>query len=142
MRTLPLQINTNFMQKLQRLILIGFICSLPTSCGDASKRLVNDYRLECFPEGETYFVVDSKHDADMGGVFSGSIEKIGLNADWILARVRKNVSQPFKKNQEWYALHLKDGRIVGPISEQDLKNDSVWSAIKVQNPTIEFANLH
>jgi len=76
-------------------------------------------------------------DISGGGVFEGTVEKIGWNNDWILARVTR---LSHGDTNGWYALDLKTKRIIGPIPEADLKTNASLSKIDCHECVEVFAN--
>src|SRR5258705_226805 len=55
-------------------------------CQPSTVKLTQGYRLERFDENGKYYVI-APGDLSGGGVFDGTVEQIGWNHDWILARV-------------------------------------------------------
>jgi hypothetical protein len=103
-------------------------------CEPRTVKLTHGYRLERFDENGKYYVIDSK-DLPGGGVFDGTIEEIGWNQDWMLARVTRLSN---RDTNGWYALDLNTKRIIGPIQEADIKTNAVWSKIAWRDPQQVF----
>lgn len=102
-------------------------------CDRSVVRLADGYKLERFDENGKYYVIDSKHSP--GGVFDGTIEEIGWNQDWILARVTR---LHHGDTNGWYALDFKTRQVVGPIEESDIKTNGIWSKIVCEDPQQVF----
>ena len=94
-------------------------------CEPSTVKLTHGYRLERFDENGKYYVIASE-DLSGGGVFDGTIEQIGWDQDWILARVTRLYHGD---TNGWYALDLKSKHIIGPIQESDVKTNAAWSKI-------------
>jgi hypothetical protein len=94
-------------------------------CEPSTVKLTQGYRLERFDENGKYYVI-SPENLPGGGVFDGTVEQIGWNQDWILARVTKLYHGD---TNGWYALDLKTRHVVGPIQESDVKTNAAWSKI-------------
>jgi hypothetical protein len=94
-----------------------------------TKTLVGGYVLLCFDENGKYylFAPGELNNNDNQGVFEGTIEKIGWNQDWILAKVTKIY---LGDKNGWYAVNLTTKQIVGPLQESELKTSSIFSKIK------------
>ena len=72
-----------------------------------------------------------------GGVFDGTIQRIGWNANWILAKViRLSQGDP----NGWYALNLKTRRVTGPLTGVQLKRDLLGWRIKPASPASLFSD--
>ncbi len=89
--------------------------------------------MERFDENGKYYVV-APGDLSGGGVFDGTVEEIGWNQDWILARVTKLY---LGDTNGWYALGVKTKHVIGPIQESELRTNSAWS--KVECRAVETA---
>jgi hypothetical protein len=109
---------------------LGIVLSslLLTGCNQSTRKLVGGYSLERFDEGGTsYYLEAPGYELDGGGVLDGTIQEIGWNQDWILARVNRLYGGD---TNGWYALNLKTKQISGPLREFDLKTNSALSGIK------------
>ena len=120
------------MNKLNFLPWVAAAGGLLAGCSDPTVHLHGKYVLERVDD-QAYSVVDAKHDADEGGMFGGDVMKLGQNADWILAYVRRKMFKASEDEYGWYALDLKDGHVVGPLSEREMKTNPVWSTIRTQD---------
>ena len=68
-------------------VLSGFLL---TGCNQSTKKLVDRYSLERFDEGgPSYYLEAPRYEDSGGGVLDGTIEEIGWNQEWILARVNR-----------------------------------------------------
>jgi len=106
------------------------------SCSrEPPKRLVDRYRLECFSENGKYYVVEAGKPLTGGGVFDGTVEEIGWNAEWILARVNRIYRGD---TNGWYALDVKTRQITGPFHESDLKRRPALSTIRCRSSSEIF----
>lgn len=99
-----------------------FLCG----CGKTTKTLAGGYRLERFNENGKHYLISPENDLSGGGVFDGTVEEIGWNQDWILARVTRLAQSD---TNGWYALDLKTKHVVGPIQESEVKTNAAWSKI-------------
>jgi hypothetical protein len=89
---------------------------------------VNGYSLERFDEGGTsYYLEAPGYESSGGGVLDGTVEEIGWNQDWILARVNRIYRGD---TNGWFALNIKTRQISGPFGDSDLKTNSALSEIK------------
>jgi hypothetical protein len=70
------------------------------------------YKLERFQENGKYYVEHPPDEPTGGGVFDGTIEEIGWNETWILARVTRLYRGD---TNGWYALNIKTKQIAGPF---------------------------
>ena len=95
-------------------------------------KLTQGYRLERFDENGKYYVV-TPEDPPGGGVFDGTVEQIGWNRDWILARVTRLFHGD---TNGWYALNVKTKQVIGPIQESGLSTNAEWSNIKYCAPEL------
>lgn len=102
-------------------------------CQPSTVKLTQGYRLERFDENGKYYVI-APGDLSGGGVFDGTVEQIGWNHDWILARVTRLYHGD---TNGWYALDVKTKRVIGPIQESELRTNSAWS--KVECRAVEAA---
>lgn len=108
-----------------------FICDCTLSyCVDihSKRRIVRGYFLHAFYEGgELYYVHKGIWDDSGGGVFDGVIEEIGWNNKWIVARVKRLAGiDP----SGWYVLEVKMGRVMSPITYENLAKNTNWASIK------------
>ena len=81
--------------------------------------------MERFQENGKYYVV-TPEDLSGGGVFDGTVELIGWNHDWILARVTRLYHGD---TNGWYALDVKTKQVIGPVQESELRKNAAWSKI-------------
>src|SRR5258708_32972703 len=95
-------------------------------CGGSTTALVDGYRLERFNENGKYYVIAPENDLSGGGGFEGTVETLGWDQEWILARVTRLAHSD---TNGWYALDLKAHHINGPIPESELKTNVAWSKI-------------
>jgi len=95
------------------------------SCEGETKKLVDGYRLERFAENGKFYLITSRSESG-GGVFDGTIEKIGWNQDWILASVTRLYNGD---PNGWYALQVKTKQVTGPFSEAEIKANPAFSGI-------------
>ena len=102
-------------------------------CEPSTKNLVDGYRLERFDENGMYYVIDLEGLSGGGGVFDGTIDQIGWNQNWILARVTKMYHGD---TNGWYALNVKTKRVIGPVQESALSANKEWSQIKCCAPEL------
>ena len=110
--------------------------TLICGCNQSRHRLSGGYSLERFDEGGTSFYVTAPGTAlDGGGVFDGTVEEIGWNNDWILARVIKSYRGD---TNGWYAIQLKTGKVAGPFQDGEIKSNATLSQIQVMQPTAVF----
>ena len=70
-----------------------------------------------------------------GGVFDGTIQRIGWNASWILAKVIRLYQGD---TNGWYALNLKTGKVTGPLAGNQLRRDLRDWRIKPASPASLF----
>lgn len=82
--------------------------------------------MERFNENGKHYLISPENDLSGGGVFDGTVEEIGWNQDWILARVTRLAQSD---TNGWYALDLKTKHVVGPIQESEVKTNAAWSKI-------------
>ena len=117
-----------------KLLLAGAAAASTFLCGcePSTKDLVHGYRLERFNENGKYYVI-SPEDLSGGGIFDGTVEQIGWNQNWILARVTKLYHGD---TNGWYALNMKSKRVIGPIQESELSRNAEWSPIKCYVPEV------
>jgi len=121
------------------LLIVGVVF-LNAIAGDPTKPLTGGYFLLRFDSGDPscYYVFTHNKNAeeihfengkaphmDGLGVFEGIIKEIGWNENWILVWVKRGGDL-----DGWYALNVKTGVISGPISENKLKTNKVFSDIK------------
>ena len=122
------------MNRLTTIILILGSCLL-FGCNQSTRKLINNYSLERFNENGMYYLV-THEDLSGGGVFDGTIQEIGWNQDWILARVTRLYHGD---TNGWYALNLKTKQIIGPIRESELKTNSSLSKIECHDSAEVFS---
>jgi hypothetical protein len=106
-------------------------------CNQSTKKLVDSYSLERFDEGGTsYYLMTPGYELTGGGVLDGTIQEIGWNHDWILARVTRLFGGD---TNGWYALNLKTKQVIGPIQESELKTNSTLSKIECHDSAEVFS---
>jgi hypothetical protein len=116
-------------------ILIGFLLC---GCNQSQKHIANGYHLERFDEGGTFFCVTAPGTPiNGGGVFDGTVQEIGWNNDWILARVTRLYHGD---TNGWYSLNLKTAQIAGPIPADDLKTNPIFLHIKTAPSATVFSD--
>lgn len=117
------------------------ISVLLCGCNPSHRQLTGGYYLDRFDEGgvfdgASYYVGAPGKAIDGGGVFDGTVQEIGWNKDWILARVRK----VYRGDPDgWYLLNVKTGQITGPLQNSELKTNSALSTIKTIDPATVFS---
>jgi hypothetical protein len=101
-------------------------------CESSTKDLVGGYRLQRFDQDGDYCVV-APNDPAGGWVFDGTIDQVGWNQNWILARVRKFY---LGDTNGWYALNVRTKRVFGPVGESELSANKEWSQINCCPPEL------
>lgn len=101
-------------------------------CEPSTKKLVNGYRLERFDENGLYYVIAPGAEIG-GGVFDGTVDQIGWNQKWILARVTRIYRGD---TNGWYALDVNAKRVIGPLQESELKTNAEWSQVQCSSPEL------
>jgi hypothetical protein len=109
-------------------------CVCFCGCNPSAKHLVGDYKLERFDENGKYYVVDSE-DLPGGGVFDGTVEQLGWDQNWILARVTRLYHGD---TNGWFVLDVKTRQIIGPVQESDWRTNADWSKIDCRDPEQVF----
>ena len=116
--------------------------SLVAACGCSDvdifsrdqKQLVKGYRLEKLPENQRFYV-RKKGDESPGGVFDGTIVRIGWNNDYILAEV----DRLFGGDRDgWYSVETKSGALAGPLTSQEVTNQAHLRSIRCVSPQVVF----
>lgn len=115
------------------LILLVLLNLFVCGCGQSSTKLTHGYKLERFQENGKYYVVYPADEPTGGGVFDGTIEEIGWDQEWIVARVTRLASCD---TNGWYALDLKTKRVIGPIQESELRTNPALSKVECRAPEI------
>jgi hypothetical protein len=131
---------TNIAVKRIQVFVAGLILTslLLYGCNQNHKQLSGGYYLERFDEGGTsYYVGKSGTTVEGGGVFDGTVEEIGWNENWILARVTRLSSGD---TNGWYALNLKTGKINGPLQDIEIKMHPIFSQMKTVPAAVMFSN--
>jgi hypothetical protein len=124
------------MTGLRRSLATAAISFLLCGCGQSHQQLSGGYYLERFDEGGTsYYVGSSGKPVNGGGVFDGTVQEIGWNEDWILARVNRLYHGD---TNGWYVLNVKTGQVLGPFQASEVKANSAFSNIKIVQPSILF----
>jgi hypothetical protein len=113
-----------------------FGCLFSFGCNQSTKSLVGGYRLERFAENGKYYLENAEAELNGGGVFDGTVEEIGWNQDWIVARITRLASTD---TNGWYALDLKTKQVIGPIGEADLKTNSILGKIECHGSAEVFS---
>lgn len=121
---------------IHRLTMVVCLAVLVCGCGRSERKLVGGYVLERFDEGgEIYYVLAPGERTSGGGVFDGTVEEIGWNKDWILARVNRLYgSDP----DGWYALEVRTKRIIGPLRADEVRTNAFFSKILPIAPGLVF----
>jgi hypothetical protein len=99
-------------------------------CEPSAMNLGHGYRLERFDENGKYYVM-TVNDLSGGGIFDGTVEQIGWNQKWALARVTRLYHGD---TNGWYALNMETKQVIGPIQESELSANVEWSHIKCSAP--------
>ena len=116
---------------------VAIIGLLLCGCDQSQRRLSGGYSLKRFDAGGTsYYVTASGEAINGGGIFDGTVQDIGWNQDWILARITRLYQGD---SNGWYVLDLKTSRIAGPFPDADLKTNLAFSSIKTVRPAEVFA---
>jgi hypothetical protein len=93
--------------------------------------------LDRFDKGGTsYYVAAPGKPVNGGGVFDGTVQEIGWNDNWILARVTRLYHGD---TNGWYVLNLKTSQITGPFQDAELKTNLAFSSIKTVQPATVFS---
>ena len=109
-----------------------FICDC-SLCYNADihekRRITGRYFLYRCTEGgpKHYYLHKGIWDMSPGGVFEGTIQEIGWNKDWIVAKVERICGiDP----NGWYVLDVKRGSVMAPITYENLAKNTNWDSIK------------
>lgn len=94
-------------------------------CSQSTRKIVGEYSLERFQENGMFYLI-TPEDPPGGGVFDGTVQEIGWNNKWILARVTRLSDGD---TNGWYALNVMTKQVVGPIQESELRTNSAFSSI-------------
>jgi hypothetical protein len=131
------QIGTKHIGGMKRLLAGVVISLLLFGCNQSRRPLSGHYYLERYDEGGTsYYVTAPGSLGDGGGVFDGTVQEVGWNQDWILARVKRIYhGDP----SGWYALNLKTNQISGPFQDTELKTNPNFDNIKSMKPAEVFS---
>jgi len=118
---------------------VTVISLLLSGCNPSHRQLSGHYYLDRFDEGGTSYYVGAPGKAlDGGGVFDGTVQEVGWNKDWILARVKRI----YRGDPDgWYLLNVKTGQITGPLQTSELKTNPALSNIKTLQPAAVFAGF-
>jgi hypothetical protein len=119
--------------------IVVFVLSMLPGCRNLSHgQLPGGYYLERFDEGGVSYYLGAKgKPVSGGGVFDGTLQEIGWNEDWILARV----TRCYRGDPDgWYALNVKTGQITGPLQDAELKKNPAFSHISTVPPAAVFLN--
>lgn len=108
-----------------KLFLLLVISALISGCGQEKKTIASGYELERFESGKYY--LRTRGDTSLGGTFDGTIEQIGWNKSFILARVNRLYQGD---SNGWYLLDLRTRVVRGPISESELTTNAAISTIR------------
>jgi len=92
-------------------------------------------QIGALQENGKYYVIDLD-DPPGGGIFDGTVEQLGWDQSWILARVTRLYHGD---TNGWYVLDLKTKQVLGPIQESDLKTNSDWMKIVRRDPEQVFS---
>jgi hypothetical protein len=128
---------SNTIHGMNRLAIIALILGsfLFIGCNQSTRKLINDYSLERFEENGMYYLI-TPGDLSGGGVFDGTIQEIGWNHDWILARVTR---LSHGDTNGWYILNLITKQVIGPIQESELRTNSAFSKISCHDSAEVFS---
>jgi hypothetical protein len=96
-------------------------------CSPSTTKLAHGYQLERFDENGKYYVHAPNDMASGGGVFEGTVEELGWDDSWLIARVQKLYGGD---TNGWYALNFKTKEILGPLDSSALSKDKRFSTIK------------
>jgi hypothetical protein len=116
------------------------ITLLLCGCNPSHRQLSGGYYLERFDENgafyTVYYVGARGKPVNGGGVFDGTVQEIGWNNDWILARVRRI----YRGDPDgWYLLNVKTGQVTGPLQSSELKTNPALPNIRTIEPAAVFA---
>ena len=115
----------------------ALISLLLCGCNQSHRQLSGGYSLDRFDEGGTsYYVTASGKPINGGGVFDGTVQEIGWNEDWILARVTRLYHGDANG---WYVLNLKTSQVTGPLQDAELKTNLTFSGIKIMPSAAAFS---
>jgi hypothetical protein len=130
------KLSDNFPQ-MNRLAISALILSSSVffGCSQPTRKIVGEYSLERFQENGMYYLI-TPEDLPGGGVFDGTVQEIGWNNKWILARVTRLYHGD---TNGWYALNLMTKQVVGPIQESELRTNSAFSSIECYNSAEVFS---
>ena len=113
------------------IVIVALLNSILFSgCEKSTKKLTGGYILERFSENGKYYVIAPDNKSSGGGVFDGTVEKIGWNEDWILAWVNRLYQGD---TNGWYALNLQTKQVIGSFQESELKANPSFSRIDCYN---------
>ena len=114
------------------IIIVLWLCGYSTD----HRQLTRGYYLDRDLNGAPiYYLYGPGHapgdTMDGGGVFDGTVHKIGWNSHWLIAKVvRIYGGDP----NGWYTLNFKTGQVAGPITKTQLQKDIKSWQIKVITP--------
>lgn len=118
-------------------IATAVISILLCGCNQPHRQLSGGYYLERFDEGGiSYYVGAPGKTVNGGGVFDGTVQEIGWNQYWIIARVKRLYHGDANG---WYALNVKTGQIKGPLQSSELKASPELSSISTVQPDAVFS---
>ena len=84
--------------------------------------------MEDFEDSGKFYLMADRYQKSGGGVFDGTIEEIGWDEKWIVARVKRIYhGDP----DGWYAVNVQTHQVRGPLAESELKTNTELSKIIV-----------
>ena len=93
-----------------------------------SRRLAGGYRLNLFSESGEYYVDEPGVRLTRGGgVFDGTVEKVGWSDTLILARVTRIWGGD---PNGWYVLDVETKIVRGPLTDQEINTDPFLARIE------------
>ena len=119
---------------------IALSCIFFSGCGDSNRKVAGDYQLVRFDEGGVrYYLTISGDLSNGGGVFDGTVQEIGWNHDYILARVKRLThSDP----DGWYFVDLRTKHMTGPVDMSYIKTNMSFFGIRCRTPNDVFFEKH
>jgi hypothetical protein len=93
-------------------------------------RIVGDYRLEQFEDGQTYYLHKAgQDDSTQGGsIIGGIVLRIGWSSRYILAE-RHSIYRGDPDG--WMIIDVQTGKISGPFTESDFRSRPESKGIKI-----------
>lgn len=107
----------------------------------SERKLAGDYYLKRWEDGKTYYI-EAKNGVEKpdqgGGAISGTVEKIGWNADYIVVK-RHSTFQGDPNG--WVVLRVRDANMAGPYMDEDLAKVPEASGLKFLSPEAAWESL-